>query len=179
MFEQPPQGLNIFVIVGDIGVFHVHPVAHAAAEVGPLLGIHHHILAAAAVVIINADGLANVLLSNPQFLLHAQFHGQSVGVPARLAVNLESLHGLETAERIFNGTREDMVDARMAVGRWRSFKEDKRGTSLAFADTTMEQILTIPLLQNLMVHLRQIEGTVLWEFTCHLFCYFLLFNILP
>ena len=28
LLEQPPQGLNILVVIGDIGIFHIHPIAH-------------------------------------------------------------------------------------------------------------------------------------------------------
>ena len=148
-------------------MFHVHPVAHTAAEVCPLLGVHHHILAATAVVVVDTDCLTDILFGDTQFLLHAQLHRQSVGVPTSLAVYLIAFHGLETAERIFNRSREHVMNARVSVGRWRPFIKDKRGTTLTLTDTTMEKVLTVPLLQNLMIHFRQVERTMFQEFICH------------
>ena len=116
LLEQPPQALDILVVVGDVGVLHVHPVAHLVGKVGPLGGVHHHVLAATAVVVLNGNLGADVFLGDAQFLLHAEFHGQSVCIPTGLALHLEALHGLETAEGVLQRACQYMVDTRMSVG---------------------------------------------------------------
>ena len=116
LLEQPPQCLNIFVVVGDIGVLHIHPVTHEVAQVGPFLGVHHHVAAAACIVFLNANAAADVFLCDAQFLFNAQLNGQSVGVPSCLAIHLESLHRLVTAEYVLDGTRHHVVNTRMSVG---------------------------------------------------------------
>jgi hypothetical protein len=67
-----------------------------------------------------------------------------VGIPACLAVNLEALHCLETAERILDGTCEDVVDTRVAVSGRGAFEEYERGAALAFGDAAMEQVFLFP-----------------------------------
>ena len=116
LLEQPPQALDVLVVVGDVGVLHVHPIAHLVRKVGPLGGVHHHVLAATAVVVLNGNLGADVFLGDAQFLLHAEFHGQAVSIPTGLALHLEALHGLETAEGVLQRACQDMVDTRMSVG---------------------------------------------------------------
>ena len=116
LLEQPPQALDVLVVVGNVGVLHVHPVAHLVRKVGPLGGVHHHVLAATAVIVLNGNLGADVFLGDAQFLLHTEFHRQAVCIPTGLALHLEALHGLETTECIFQRTGKYMVNARMSVG---------------------------------------------------------------
>ena len=51
--EQPPQGLHILVVVGDVGVVKVNEIAHILRQLAPLGGELHHVLAAAAVVVLH------------------------------------------------------------------------------------------------------------------------------
>ena len=53
LFEQIPKGLDVLVVVSDIGVIEIHPVTHLLGEVGPLLGVFHHLAAAGSVVLID------------------------------------------------------------------------------------------------------------------------------
>ena len=85
VFQQEPQGLDIVVGEGDVGVVEVEPVTHLAIEVVPHILVFHHLLAASAVVVVDADLRADVFLGDAEFLLHAEFHRQAVGVPASLA----------------------------------------------------------------------------------------------
>ena len=94
LLEQVPERLDVLVVVGDVGVLEVHPVAHLVGQLCPLVRVHHHILAAGIVVVIDRNLLADVFLRDAQRLLHAQFYRQAVCVPARLALHLEALHGL-------------------------------------------------------------------------------------
>ena len=87
LLQEPPQRLDVFVVVGDVRVVHVDPVAHLAREVLPLARELHHRLAARAVVLLDGDLLADVFLGDAELLLDAQFHGQSVSVPSGLAVH--------------------------------------------------------------------------------------------
>ena len=100
LLEQPPQGFDVTVLVGNIGVVHIDPIAHLVREVFPFLGVFHHLLAAGGIVFINSNLLAYVLLGNAQSLLHAQLHRQSMRVPASLAQHLIALHGLKTADDV-------------------------------------------------------------------------------
>ena len=50
LLQQPPQGFDVAVVVSDVGVLHVHPVAHLVSQVFPLFGELHDVLAAGGVV---------------------------------------------------------------------------------------------------------------------------------
>ena len=53
LLQKPPQSFDIFVIVGDIWVIHIHPITHLFCEVLPHIGELHHRLAAGAVILLD------------------------------------------------------------------------------------------------------------------------------
>ena len=115
LLEQPPQAFDILIVVGDIGVLHINPVTHLMGKVCPLGGVHHHVLTATAVVVLDGNLGTDVFLGDAQFLLHAKFHWQTVGIPTSLALHLETLHGLETTEGVLQRACQNVVDTRMAI----------------------------------------------------------------
>ncbi len=163
LLEQPPERLDVFVVVGDVGVLHVDPVAHLARELLPHARELHDGLAAGAVVLLDRDRAADVLLGDAQLLLHAQLDGQAVGVPARLAVDQIALLGLVAAEDVLDRAGHDVVDARHAVGRRGPFVEDERGVTLARGDALAEGVAGVPFGEDLGGDARQIESFVLLE----------------
>ena len=165
--EQPPERLDVLVVVGDVGVLHVDPVAHLVAQVGPFAGVHHHVLAALAVVVLDADGFADVFLRDAELLLHAELHGQSVCVPSGLAVDLVALHRLEAAEGVLDAACQHMVYARVSVGRRGAFVEDERGTAFPLGDAPVEDVLCVPLLEHLFACFAQVELIAFCEFLAH------------
>ena len=114
--EKPPHGLDVAVVIGDIGVGHVHPVAHTRSKVFPLARKLHHLTTTSGVIFVDRNLLAYILLGYAEVFLHSKFYGQTVGVPAGFALDLEALHGLVTAENVLDGTCKHMVDAGTAVG---------------------------------------------------------------
>ena len=171
LLEQPPQALDVAVLVGDIGVLHIDPVAHAVGQVFPLAGVFHHLLAAGGIVLIDGDLLADILLGDTQGLLHAQLHGQAVSVPAGLAQHLVALHRLEAAEDVLDGPGHHMVDARHAIGTGRTLKEHIRLGAIALADAAAEHVFLVPLLQHFLIDIRQIKPVILVEFFHFLIMY--------
>ena len=76
LFQQPPQCLDVFVVVGDVGVVKVDEIADALRQVAPLGGELHDVLAALAIVVLGRDILCRLLVVNvglrdTQFLLNA------------------------------------------------------------------------------------------------------------
>ena len=123
MLQEPPKRFDVRVFVSDVGVFHVHPVAHQVAEVCPFLCEHHHIATTLRVVFLNADCLADVFLGDAEFLFHTEFYGEPVSVPTRLTLHKEALHRLVAAEYVLDGTRHHVVDTGVTVCRGRTFEE--------------------------------------------------------
>ena len=163
LLEQPPQRLDVLVVVGDVGIVHIDPVAHLARELLPHARELHHRLAAGAVVLLDRDRLADILLRDAELLLHAQLHGQPVGVPTRLAVHQVALLGLVAAEDVLDRAGHDVMDARLAVGRRGTLVEYERRTALAGRDAFVECVAGVPLAQDIGGQTGQVEPFVLLE----------------
>ena len=154
-------------------MFHVYPVSHPVAQVGPFAGIHHHVFAAFAVVILHTHLASDVLLGDAEFLLHSQLYGKSVGIPSRLSVHLESLHRFVAAKGVLDGTCHHVVNAGMSVGRGRSLEEYVGRTVCALRDAAVEKVHLVPLGKHFHVDCGEVELRVLGECLAH--CLVLLF----
>ena len=168
LLQKPPQRLDVLVVVGDVGVVHVDPVAHLAGELLPHALELHHRLAAGAVVLLDGNLLADVLLGDAELLLDTQLDGESVGIPARLAVDQIALLGLIAAEYVLDGTGHDVVDAGHAVGRGGTLVEDEGRMSLTRGDAFVEGVVGVPLREHVGGQTRQVEAFILLEF--HMAC---------
>ena len=115
LLEEPPESLDILVIVGDIRMIEIYEVTHLLGQLAPLGGELHHVLAALVVVILCRDILLSILLGDAEFLLDTEFNRESVGIPSRLAVNLEALHRLVSVECILDTTCQHVVNTRVAI----------------------------------------------------------------
>ena len=174
LLKQPPQRLDIFVVVCDVRIVEIDEISHFLRERAPLRREFHHILAALVVIVAHGDVLFGILvvyirLCDSEFLLHSQFHRKSVCVPSCLTMNLEALHRLISVECIFYASCKDMMDSRVTVCRRRTLKENKLRTSLTFVYRFMENIFLIPLCQHLVISCRQIEPVMLCELLYHVF----------
>ena len=163
LLEEPPQRLDVLVVVGDVRIVHVDPVAHLAREVLPLARELHHRLAARAVVLLDGDLLADVLLGDAEFLLDAQLHGQSVGVPSGLAVHEVSLLRLVAADDVLDRAGHDVVDAGHAVCRGGTLVEYERGMALTGRDAFVERVACVPFAEHVGGYACQVEAFILLE----------------
>ena len=163
LLEQPPQRLDVFVVVGDVGVVHIDPVSHLARELLPHARELHDGLAAGAVVLLDRDLPPDVLLRDAELLLDAQLHRESVRVPSGLAVHEVSLLGLVAAEDVLDRAGHDVVDARHAVCRRGTFVEDEGRVPFAGRDAFVECVVGVPLVQHLGGEACQVEPFVLLE----------------
>ena len=94
----------------------VDPVPHLAGNVVPLILVAHYGLAAFPVVLGDGDLLADVLLGDPEFLFHAQFDRQAMGVPAAFALHTTAFQGMIATNQVLDGPRHDVMDTRHSVG---------------------------------------------------------------
>ena len=62
LLEQPPQSLDVAVIVSDVRIFEVNPVADAFGKVGPVACVFHHFATACVVVVLYGNLLADIFL---------------------------------------------------------------------------------------------------------------------
>ena len=99
LFKQPPQAFYVVVFVGNVGVLHIHPIAHFLGKVFPNALKRHHVLAAGGVVVGYRNLSADVVFGDAQFFFHLQFYGQPVRIPAAFAVYLLAQQGLVAAKK--------------------------------------------------------------------------------
>ena len=157
VFEQEPQGLDVVVGEGDVGVVEVDPITHLTSEVVPHVLVFHHLLAAGAVVVVNRNLLADVFLGDAKFLLYAEFDGQAMGVPTGLADDMLAFQGLVAAHHILDGAGHHMVDAWGAIGtRW-AFEEHEGIVLVAVVKALLESVVLFPILPDSISCLSEIQ----------------------
>jgi hypothetical protein len=91
-----------------------------------------------------------------------------MSVPTSLALDLKALHGLETAEGILQRTGQYVMNARMTIGRWGAFKENKRGTAFPLGHTLVENVFCVPLCQNLTIHFTEVQLCAFCKLFAHI-----------
>ena len=160
LFECPPFGLDKVVVIGDIGVIHVHPEAHRAGEILP----HALVLPDAFLTFIDerlqAIGLNLILAVDVQQLFHFQLHGQAMRIPAGLARHLLALHGLVAGQQIFDDAGQHMADVRLAVCRGRAVIENIRRSLAAGFHAFFKHMVFLPILLHFFftVHKMKVCG---------------------
>ena len=169
LLEKIPQSLYVTVVIGYVGVVHVNPVTDSFGHRHPFAGVLHYLGAATAVVLLYGNLFADIRLGNAEFLFNPEFHGQSVGVPARLAAYAEPRLGLIAADGVLDRARHNVMDARHAVGRRGTLEEYEFGSALPKFNRSFERVIPAPPLQLFGGDAHQIKALVLFE--CH--------NILP
>jgi len=162
LLQQPPQSLDIFVIVGDIGMVKVNKIAHLLGKLTPFGRKLHHILPTAMVILLHGDIffrclVVYIFLRYPEILLHSKLHRQTVGIPTGLARHTKPLHGFQTADGVLDGTRNDVVNARTAVGGRRTFIKHKRFLRIALLHAALKDLLLFPKGQHFFFNFRKIQ----------------------
>ena len=165
--EQPPHGLHVLRLVGDVRGLHVDPVSHAAGQVVPLRGVPHHGFATGRVVFLHGNGRANVFFGDAKGLLDPELHGQTVGVPTGFAFDPLALERAVTAEQILQGAGHHVVNAGLAIGRGRALEEDEAAALRAGVHTALEHVALLPLLHHLIGDGRQVQGASFWKTSGH------------
>ena len=155
--QHPPTGLDIVIVQGDVGVFHVDPVADAVGHGLPLFDIAEDALPALLVELFDTVFFDIPFAFEAQLFLDLQLHGQPVGVPAALALHPEPLHGAVAADDIFEDAGEDVVDAGAAVGGGRTLVHHEQGSVGTLGLGAAEDVLILPLFQDVGVQFRETD----------------------
>ena len=165
--EQPPDRLHVFRLVGDVGTFHVDPVAHPAREVVPFGGVPHDRLPASGVVFLHRNARSNVLLGDAEGFFYPELDGKPVGVPAGFAFHPLSLQGAIATKQVFEGPGHDVVNPGLAIGRRRTLEKHETAALRAGVHTALEHIALLPLLHHLIGDGRQVQGASFWKTSGH------------
>ena len=142
--ERPPDGLDILVVIGDIGLVHVHPIAHALGHAFPFVLVFPDAFLAFFDEGLDAVFLYLLLAVYAQRLLHFELDGQPVRVPTGFAQDVKALHGLVTGNDVFHHARQDMTYVRLAVGGRGTVVKGERRRSLILFHALCENIVLLP-----------------------------------
>ena len=150
--EAPPHRLDVGRVHRPVRLVHVDPVAHSLGELAEGVDV-----AGDGFTALGVEGLDAVLLDvglagEPQLLLDGQLDRQAVAIPAGLAVDAESLHGLEAGEDVLEDASLDVVGTRLTVGgRW-TLEEGPRLAVLGGLQGLLESVFPGPQIHDLVVH---------------------------
>jgi len=148
--QRPPLGLDVVVLIGDVGVFHVGPETNPVRHLLPFLLVLPHALLALVDKRLDTVTLDLRLTVDPERLFDFKLDRQAMGVPASLALHLEALHGLVARDDVLDDTRQDMTDVRLAVGGRRTVVKSEFWTPLPVADRLFEDPVLLPERQGLL-----------------------------
>ena len=157
LLQAPPFGFDIVILVGDVRMLHVSPVADALAHFFPLGLILPDRLFAFLDERFDAVFLNLRLAVQTQHLLDFQLDRQTMGIPARLAQNVVTLHRAIARDDVLDCARFHVSDMRLAVRGGRSVKERERRRTLAELDRLFENILVAPEFDDLFLALSEVH----------------------
>jgi hypothetical protein len=142
--HEPPDGLDVVVGEGPVGVGRVDPHAGALGQRRPVLDVAADRGPAALVERLDAVGLDLVLGVQAELALDLELDGEAVAIPPALAGHVAAAHGLEAREQVLERPRPHVVQARLAVGGGRPLVEDPRLGALAQPADLLDDLALAP-----------------------------------
>src|SRR5581483_11330936 len=106
--------------------------------------VAQHALAAFFVVSGDAVSLYVALLLEAEFLFDLDLDGQTVRLPAAIAQHVEAVHHLVARKQVFEGTRQDVMNAGPPIGRGRAFVKHIARTVFTPFQGTLEDLVLAP-----------------------------------
>ena len=163
ILKQVPQSLYIPVVICNIRVVHIHPISDTLGQVHPFTRIFHHLLAAGPVVVLYAYAGTYVLFGYAEHLFYAELDRKAMCIPPCTPFYTIAALGLVSADRILYGPRHHMVDTWHSVGGRRTFKENKFRSSFPDFQRTLEGMVLLPPVKNLVPDLHQVQSLILFK----------------
>ena len=87
-------------------------------------------------------------------------YGQTVRIPAGFAWCVVATHGFVAWENVFEGARENMMNARLAISSRRTLIETETRTVFGLLQCLVEHLLCTPKLQHLLFKCRSVITTL-------------------
>src|SRR4029079_6119053 len=153
--QRPPDGLDVGVAEGDVGVVQVDPEADALREARPLVDVAEHGLPALLVELGDPVRLDLVLFLDAERALDLQLDRQPVAVPAGLARHAVAAHRAVPRVDVLEDAREDVVRARSPVRGRRALVEAPDVGALALGDRSVYDVECAPALEDPVLELRE------------------------
>ena len=156
-FERPPDRLDILVVVGDVRVLHVRPVADALGHFLPFALVFPDAFLALFDERLDAVLFDVLLAVHAEELFHLQLDGQAVRIPTRLSEDVFALHRLIAGDDVLHHAREDMPDMRLAVRRRGAVVEGELLPSLVFFDAVFKDAVLVPEIDDFLLAADEIH----------------------
>ena len=115
LLHRPPFAFDVIVMVGDVGMLHVAPVADGVAHLFPFVQVFPDGLLAGLDERLDAVLLDLLLAVEAELLFNLQLDRQAVGIPAGLTQDGIALHRAIARDEVFHRAGQDMADMRLAV----------------------------------------------------------------
>ena len=157
LLQAPPHRFDVVVVIGDVGVFHVGPEAHALGHALPFALVLPDALLALLDEGLDAVFLDLLLAVQAQQLFHLQLHRQAVGVPARLAGHQLALHRVVAGQQVLDGAGLDVADVGLAVGGRRAVVEGPDLLALPVFHGLLEDVVVVPELDDFLFTRQEIQ----------------------
>ena len=148
LLEAPPLGLDIIILIGDVGIFHISPEANAVGHLLPLVLVLPDALLALLDEGFDAVSFDLGLAVQTEDLFDLQLNRQAMGIPAGLAQHVLALHGLEARNQVLDGAGLDMADVGTAVRRGRAIKESEALSAVTMVEALLDDVVLLPELQH-------------------------------
>ncbi|MPN06937.1 hypothetical protein SDC9_154194 [bioreactor metagenome] len=155
--QRPPDALDVVILIGDVGVFHIRPETDAVGHGFPFGLVFPDRLFAFLDERLDAVGFNLLLAVEAELLFHFDLHGQAMGIPAGLAQHVVALHGLVARNDVLDRARQHMADVRLAVCRRRTVEEGIGLCALAKTDALLEDLLILPKREHLFFARHKIQ----------------------
>ena len=144
LLERPPDGFDIAVVIGDVGVLHIGPETDSVGEILPHSLILPNALFAELDERLNAVFLYLILAVDAEQLLDLKLDGQTVGIPARLTGHHVALHSAVSGDHILDNSGQNVTDVRLAVGGRRAVVKRVGRAALAVLDALLKDVVLLP-----------------------------------
>ena len=160
LFQRPPFRFDVIVVIGNIRRIHIAPIADAVGHGLPFARIFPDGLLALFDERLDAVIFNVLFVVEPESLFHFQLDGQAVGIPARLAQDVATLHGLVTGDDVLDDAGEDVPDVRLAVRRRGTVIKGKLLAPFALFHTLFKDAVFVPELHRFLFPSRKIHGRI-------------------
>ena len=158
--KAPPLGLYIIIVISDVRMLHVSPVAYHVAHLFPKLFILPDALFALLDERLDTVFLYLLLSVHAEGFLHFQLYRKSVRVPPCLAQNVVSFHRLVARYYILHDARKNVTYMRLSVSRRWSVIKGKLSSAFAGGYTLVKDVVLFPEFRYLFLSRNKIQITV-------------------
>ncbi len=150
LFYCPPNRLNIVVIVSDIRVIHINPVANTTGHFFPFTLIFPNTFLTFFDKRLNSVVFNFLFAVNAKHFFNFKLNRQAVSIPACFTQNFKAFHCFIAWNNVLHNPCQNMPDVRLTIGsRW-TIKEGKIRFTIIFIHTFFKNFILIPKIDNLL-----------------------------